>query len=382
VTLDNPLVRVLGGFTVTKHVTGETDGYVAGSTFTVSASCSDGTTATLTLVDGQTSGVSGLPIGTTCTLAETGKPATKDASYAWGSESWDPSSTVTVAVNDSDNTVGVTLDNPLVRVLGGFTVTKHVTGETAGYVAGSTFTVTYSCTDGTSGTLTLVDGATKGVSGLPIGTSCSLAETSKPATKDASYAWGSESWDPSSTVTIAVNDSDNTVGVTLDNPLVRVLGGFTVTKHVTGETAGYVPGSHFTVSYNCSDGTTGQIVLTDAQTKVVGGLPIGTTCTLAETSKPATSGSGFTWGTPAWSPSSTVTISANQADNTVAVTLDNPVTQVLAAAVTPPPSTAVQAATLPRTGAPDTVYLLIIGFMLVIGGGCFVAAAKVEVDKR
>ena len=39
--------------------------------------------------------------------------------------------------------------NPLVRVLGGFTVTKHVTGETAGYVADSTFTVKYTCDDGT-----------------------------------------------------------------------------------------------------------------------------------------------------------------------------------------------------------------------------------------
>jgi hypothetical protein len=28
------------------------------------------------------------------------------------------------------------------------------------------------------------------------------------------------------------------------------------------------------------------------------------------------------------------------------------------------------------------VYLLIIGLMLVIGGGCFVAAAKVEVDDK
>ncbi len=37
-------------------------------------------------------------------------------------------------------------------------VTKHVTGETAGYVANSTFTVSYTCTDGTDGTLTLKDG--------------------------------------------------------------------------------------------------------------------------------------------------------------------------------------------------------------------------------
>ena len=85
--------------------------------------------------------MSGLPLLTTCQLSETAKPATKDASYAWGTPTWDPSSTVTIVKNDSANTVAFSLTNPMHRVLGGFTVTKHVTGETAGYVAGSTFTV-------------------------------------------------------------------------------------------------------------------------------------------------------------------------------------------------------------------------------------------------
>ena len=76
----------------------------------------------------------------------------------WGTPTWDPSNTLTIVANDADNTVGVVLTNPLVRVLGGFTVTKHVTGETAGYVAGSTFTVSYSCSNGTDGTLVLKDG--------------------------------------------------------------------------------------------------------------------------------------------------------------------------------------------------------------------------------
>ena len=84
-------------------------------------------------------------------------------------------------------------------MLGGFTVTKHVTGETAGYVADSTFTVSYTCSNGTEGTLTLKDGQTGSVSGLPLLTTCSLSETAKPATKDASYAWGTPTWDPSST---------------------------------------------------------------------------------------------------------------------------------------------------------------------------------------
>jgi LPXTG-motif cell wall-anchored protein len=72
-----------------------------------------------------------------------------------------------------------------------------------------------------------------------------------------------------------------------------------------------------------------------------------------------------------------VTIEANDTDNHVPVTLENPLTQVLGTAVTPPPTT-VQAATLPRTGAPDTIWLLVIGFMLVLGGGCFVVAARID----
>jgi large repetitive protein len=376
VVLDNPLTRVLGSFTVTKHVTGETAGYVSGSTFTVSYTCSNGKDGTLVLKDGQTGTVSGLPLLTTCDLSETTKPATTDASYAWGTPTWDPSSHVTIVANKTDNTVAFTLTNPLVRVLGGFTVTKHVTGETAGYVPGSTFTVSYTCTDGTTGTLTLTDGSTQGVSGLPIGTSCSLSESAKPDTRDASYAWGSETWDPSSTVTIVVNDADNTVAVVLSNPLTRVLGGFTVTKHVTGPTAGYVPGSTFTVSYTCSDGTKGALTLIDGATGKVSSLPIGTTCTLAETSKPATSGSNYTWGAEIWSPSNTVTIVANSSANTIGVNLQNPLTQVLGESVTP--TTVAPAATLPVTGAPDTIYLLIIALMLMLAGGCFVVAAKVE----
>ena len=201
----------------------------------------------MTLIDGATGSVNGLPLLTTCTLAETNKPATTDASYVWGTEVWTPSSSLTIVANDADNTVGVVLTNPLVRVEGGFTVTKHVTGETGGYVAGTTFPVDYSCSNGASGTLHLTDGATGAVTGLPLLTTCTLS-AGAAATKDASYAWGTETWTPSNTVTIVKNDASNVVGVVLSNPIHRVLGGFAVTKHVTGETAGYVAGSTFTVA--------------------------------------------------------------------------------------------------------------------------------------
>ena len=97
-----------------------------------------------------------------------------------------PGDTVTinpnpVTVSPDSRTATITVTNTFPDV-GGFTVTKHVTGETGGYVAGSTFSVAYSCSNGAAGTLSLTDGADQGrVSVLPIGTTCTLSEGAKPA---------------------------------------------------------------------------------------------------------------------------------------------------------------------------------------------------------
>jgi hypothetical protein len=320
VTLTNPLDQRLGAFEVTKQVTGATDGYVAGSTFTVAYDCTDGTQGSFQLTDGQTSGVSGLPVGTTCTLSETAKPDTTAPSYVWGTESWDPSNVVLIA---DTSTVKVKLTNPLERRFGSFEVTKQVTGATDGYVAGSTFTVAYDCDDGSEGTLTLADGETDGVSGLPLGTTCTLSETAKPDTAGPSYVWGAESWNPSNVVVIA---TETKVSVTLTNPLDQRLGAFEVTKQVTGATDGYVAGSTFTVAYDCDDGSEGTLTLADGETDGVSGLPVGTTCTLSETAKPDTAGPSYVWGAESWNPSNVVVIGDT---STVSVTLTNPLQRVL-----------------------------------------------------
>ena len=115
----------------------------------------------------------------------------------WGTESWTPSNSVTIVTNDSDNTVAWSLTNPLVRVEGGFTVTKHVTGETGGYVGGSTFTGGLLAARTAQRHADARPTATPRPStGLPLLTTCTLSERAKPATKDASYAWGTETLDP------------------------------------------------------------------------------------------------------------------------------------------------------------------------------------------
>jgi hypothetical protein len=324
VALENPIERRLGSFEVTKQVTGETDGYVPGSKFTVAYDCDDGTDGTLVLADGETDGVGGLPVGTTCTLSETAKPATSGPSYVYGTESWDPSNVVSI---DSTTKVSVALTNPIDRIVGGFTVTKQVTGETDGYVPGSEFTVSFDCDDGTAGTLVLADGETDGVGDLPLGTACTLSEIAKPATSGPSYVYGPESWDPSDVV--IVSKPGGVSAVVLTNPIERLFGGFTVTKQVTGETDGYVPGSTFTVSYLCDDGTEGTLELLDGGTDGVGGLLVGTTCLLDETAKPAPSGPSYVYGPESWDPSNVVLIEENDSDDVVSVVLTNPLDRLL-----------------------------------------------------
>ena len=361
----------VGGFSVTKKVTGETDGYVPGSRFTIGWDCGGGVSGALQITDGETEEVGSFPLGTVCHLSELAKPAPSDASYRYGVESWDPSATVTIT--DEDHVAAVVLTNPIERVLGSFTVTKRVTGETAGYVPGSTFTVGYECGGDVTGTLTLADGETETVGPLPIGDTCRLTEGPKPGTTDPGYRWGPESFEPSDSVIIAANDDDNTVSVVLTNPLERVFGGFTVTKAVTGETAGYVAGSTFTVSYTCVGGPSGTLTVADGQTVGVRGLAVGTSCTLAETAKPATTGSAYTWDTETWSPANTVIVTTAAPDNTVAVTLTNRVkgsVAVLGATVTP--------ATLPRTGSSTTMLLIAVAGLLLLAGGCFVLASRIE----
>ena len=83
----------------------------------------------------------------------------------------------------------------------------------------------YECSNDSSGTLVLENGDTKGVGDLPIGATCTLAETNKPATTGPSYVYGPEVFSPSNIVTIVANDDDNVVQVTLTNPLEQLLGG-------------------------------------------------------------------------------------------------------------------------------------------------------------
>lgn len=114
------------------------------------------------------------PLGTSCTFAQTYTPP---AGFDHKGR-FDP---VTVTV-DSEAGASSKIVNEFWTSTGDVLVTKTVSIENKGQVADlesfipSTFAVDYLCYDGPSGTLTLMDGDTETITGVPVGAECVFTE--------------------------------------------------------------------------------------------------------------------------------------------------------------------------------------------------------------
>ncbi len=104
----------------------------------------------------------------------------------------------------------------------------------------------------------------------------------------------------------------------------RDQGSLTLSKVLTGGPAGYT--GPFTINYDCNDGTAhdgSKSVSAGSTSSAITGIPTGTQCTISET--PPTAPTGYTFGTPSFSPSATVTITNK--DQTVNVQTTNTLTR-------------------------------------------------------
>ena len=96
---------------------------------------------------------------------------------------------VTIAADGSST---VTISNPTVPIFGQVSVTKELSGETQGSLAGATFDVAVSC-PGLPRPGLHADGAAPPVPtrDMPVGTTCSVSEAAPAGgLLDSSYAWG------------------------------------------------------------------------------------------------------------------------------------------------------------------------------------------------
>jgi hypothetical protein len=295
----NTLTRLTSAITINKTVTGAPASGAPG-TYNFSANCGvDGTFAgAITLVGTATTGsssITGIPAGAVCSVSET-SVAAAPTNYVFGAT---PPAVPVTTTAAGPNVASFT--NALTRLTSTITLNKTISGGPAGGVA-ATFGYTANCgTDGTfPGSVTTAAATNTGsstITGVPAGATCSVAETTIP-TAPTNYAWGATP--PAAPVTTTVA-GPNTASFL--NTLIRQTGSLTLTKVVTGPSAGtsQVTGN-FTFNVNCgADGTfSGQIIaITGGATNStsVASVPAGASCTVAETGT-AAAPTGYTWNAP------------------------------------------------------------------------------------
>ena len=326
-----------GGLDITKLLTGsETTKVPAGTTFqvginytlpggatvdtypgwqapgTVNQARTGGNTS-MTVTVGEKAVYNGtFPVGTVLTLDEdTTTASATPAGVVWGSHTFTvgDQNTNSLTVEDQKSTA-VTLRNsadPAAVEEGDFTVTKALAGD--GDFSKSTFGFTYTCTDGSEGSLTVTGAATSEKSKkVKAGSTCTITEDSAKAGQNG-YTLTAPA---AQTVTIT---KDQTAAVTMTNTYARDMGTFSVTKVVTGLES---VDNEFAFSYTCDNNVKGTLKV-KADGSVASGpeLPVGTKCTIEEDAQSAAV-KGYTLEAPA---SQTVTIS--EKEQAVLVTFTN-----------------------------------------------------------
>ena len=326
-----------GGLDITKLLTGsETAKVPAGTTFqvginytlpggatvdtypgwkapgTVNQARTGGATS-MTVTVGEKAVYNGtFPVGTVLTLDEdTTTASATPAGVVWGSHTFTvgDQNTNSLTVEDQKSTA-VTLRNsadPAAAEEGDFTVTKALAGD--GDFSKSTFEFTYTCTDGTEGSLMVTGAATSEKSKkVKAGSTCTITEDSAKAGQNG-YTLTAPA---AQTVTIT---KDQTAAVTMTNTYARDMGTFSVAKVVTGLES---VDNEFAFSYTCDNNVKGTLKV-KADGSVASGpeLPVGTKCTIEEDAQSAAV-KGYTLEAPA---SQTVTIS--EKNQVVATTFTN-----------------------------------------------------------
>ena len=340
-----------GGLDITKLLTGsETTKVPAGTTFqvginytlpggatvdtypgwqapgTVNQARTGGNTS-MTVTVGEKAVYNGtFPVGTVLTLDEdTTTASATPAGVVWGSHTFavGDQNTNSLTVEDQKSTA-VTLRNsadPAAVEEGDFTVTKALAGD--GDFSKSTFEFTYTCTDGSEGSLTVTGAATSEKSKkVKAGSTCTITEDSAKAGQNG-YTLTAPA---AQTVTIT---KDQTAAVTMTNTYARDMGTFSVTKVVTGLES---VDNEFAFSYTCDNNVKGTLKV-KADGSVASGpeLPVGTKCTIEEDAQSAAV-KGYTLEAPA---SQTVTIS--EKEQAVLVTFTNAYTPEPEPTPTPTP---------------------------------------------
>jgi CSLREA domain-containing protein len=203
-------------------------------------------------------------------------------------------------------------------VLGDLRISKvFETGDSgfSGY-----FTIHYDCGTVYTDKVDLAAGESHTIYDIPIGTQCTVTEPSLP-TAPPGWSFGIPTYNPADgTVTISETIAEVTVTNTISQDAPQ-LGALRITKAFDPLTSEYK--GNFRIHYNCGTEIYGFVDLEAGESLTHLNIPIGTVCTVTEPVLPEAP-EGWSFGTPTFSPSGTVTIDAP----IVEVTVTNSISKV------------------------------------------------------
>ena len=295
ITVTNTLTADTGSLSIAKTVANP-DGAVVQSTFPVSYVC-DALAGTTTVAVGSPRVISGIPVGTSCTVTE--GDLTSVNGFTWADPTVTP---VSVVMASGGKTI--TVANSISRDRGSLTITKTVSNLDDAVVQ-ELFPVSYVC-DALAGTTTVAVGSPRVISGIPTGTSCTVTEGD--LTSVNGFTWAAPVITGSPTAGVV---KGQTVNVTVANSITRDRGSLTITKTVSNPDDAVVQ-ELFPVSYVC-DAVTGTTTVAVGSPRVISGIPTGTSCTVTEGDLTAVN--GFTWAAPVITGSPTAGVVKGQSVN-------------------------------------------------------------------
>ncbi|WP_345069906.1 DUF5979 domain-containing protein [Leifsonia kafniensis] len=338
-TLRNTFPELKGSFAVQKFVDGDfelTDRELRAQTFVAAYTTSNGKSGTLDLnaKNGWSAVAGTLPVGTTVTLTEV-TPTKLAPNVNWDEHHWMPAAGVSISKDGHTASLTVSADEPVVRLelkntftepKNGFSVQKVVEGDfalTSPELAGLTFAVPYTASNGAKGSLELnAAGEWAAATGeeFPIGTKITVTEA-EVAGLPAHVQWADYAWLDGSGYTVSKDKKSASFSITdeldeldelgefvqpkltLQNSFTEMHGGFSLTKKVTGAAAELVPNDlAFTAEFSLDNGASWAALPAVTKGKLVKGpsdIKLGTTVLIRETTPAAVP--NVTWGAPVFS---------------------------------------------------------------------------------
>jgi parallel beta-helix repeat protein len=215
-----------------------------------------------------------------------------------------------------------TAGNPNNVESGSLKISKVLDAGGSGFDTATEFTIGYSCDNGgPAGTVNLAGGDDQTINDIPVGSVCSVDETTQPA-PPAGYSW-SVVITGSPTAAISANNTESvTVTNTLRSTTSAATGSLKITKTLDTGGSSFDTSTTFDIDYDCGGAYAGSFQLEGGQDTTIPGIPVGSTCTVSEPSQPAAP-AGYSWSVVI-TGSPTAAISANQTES---VTVANSLTR-------------------------------------------------------